>query len=43
MADITAFAALSLADFIKIDVPDTCTHLKAWRARVAARPSIAAA
>ncbi len=43
MADITAFAALSLADFIKIDVPETCTHLKAWRARVAARPSIAAA
>jgi glutathione S-transferase len=43
MVDITAFAGLSLADFLKIDVPDTLTHLKAWRTRVAARPSIAAA
>ncbi|CAB3783641.1 glutathione S-transferase family protein [Pararobbsia alpina] len=42
MVDITAFAGLGLADFLKIDVPDTLTNLQAWRARVAARPSIAA-
>jgi glutathione S-transferase len=43
MVDITAFAGLSLADFLKIEVPDTLTNLKDWRARVGARPSIAAA
>jgi glutathione S-transferase len=43
MVDITAFAGLYLADFIKIEIPEALTHLKAWRARVAARPSIAAA
>jgi glutathione S-transferase len=40
MADITAFAGLGFADFAKIDIPADCTHLKAWRARVAERPSI---
>jgi glutathione S-transferase len=40
MADITAFAGLAFADFAKIDVPATCSHLKAWRAKVAMRPSI---
>lgn len=40
MADITAFAGLAFADFAKIDVPDECTHLAAWRDRVAQRPSI---
>jgi glutathione S-transferase len=39
----TAFAGLSLADFLKIEVPDTLTNLKDWRARVGARPSVAAA
>jgi glutathione S-transferase len=43
MADITAFAGMSLADFLKIEVPETLTNLKAWLARVAARPSISAA
>jgi glutathione S-transferase len=43
MADITAFAGLAFGDFAKITVPDSCTHLKRWRAQVAARPSIAAA
>jgi glutathione S-transferase len=43
MADITAFAGLSIADAVKIDVPADLVHLKAWRARVAARPSISAA
>ncbi len=41
MADITAFAGLIFADFAQIDVPDDCTHLKAWRERVASRPSVA--
>ena len=43
MADITAFAGLIFADFAKIDIPADLTHLKAWRARVALRPSIAQA
>ena len=43
MADITAFCGMSLADFLKIEVPDALTNLKSWRERVAARPSIAAA
>ena len=42
MADITAFAGLIFADFAKIDVPAECTNLKAWRERVASRPSAAA-
>ena len=41
IADITAFAGLAFADFAKVDIPETLTHLNAWRARVAARPSIA--
>ncbi len=41
MADITAFAGLAFADFAKVAVPESLTHLQAWRANVAARPSIA--
>jgi glutathione S-transferase len=41
IADITAFAGLVFADFAKIDIPVACASLKAWRAKVAARPSIA--
>jgi len=41
-ADITAFAGLAFADFAKVEIPDNLRHLKAWRERVAARPSIAA-
>jgi glutathione S-transferase len=41
MADITAFAALAFADLVKIDLPLRCDSLKAWRAHVGARPSIA--
>ena len=41
MADITAFAGLSFADFAKVEVPENLTNLIAWRAKVAARPSIA--
>ena len=41
MADITAFAGLAFADFAQIEIPEDCGHLQAWRAKVAARPSIA--
>jgi glutathione S-transferase len=43
MVDITAFAGLSFADFANIAVPADLRHLKDWRKRVAARPSVAAA
>jgi glutathione S-transferase len=43
VADITAFAGLAFADFAKIDVPEDLMHLKAWRVRVAQRPSVAQA
>jgi len=41
IADITAFAGLAFADFAKVDIPESLSHLTAWRAKVAARPSIA--
>jgi glutathione S-transferase len=41
MADITAFAGLAFADFSKIAMPADCTHLYAWRDKLAKRPSIA--
>ena len=41
VADITAFAGLAFADFAKVDIPESLTNLTAWRAKVAARPSIA--
>lgn len=41
MADITAFAGLGFADFAKLEIPDECANLKAWRSRIAARPSVA--
>lgn len=41
MADITAFAGLAFADFARVDIPAELSNLHAWRARVAARPSIA--
>ena len=41
VADITAFAGLAFAAFAEIDVPADLTNLRAWRARVAQRPSIA--
>ncbi len=40
MADITAFAGLAFADFARIDIPESCTNLLAWREKVAARPSV---
>jgi glutathione S-transferase len=41
MADITAFAGLAYADIASIEVPADLVRLKAWRARVAERPSVA--
>jgi glutathione S-transferase len=43
MADITAFAGIAYVDIAKIEMPAGLAALHAWRARVAARPSIAAA
>lgn len=43
VADITAMAGLAFADFVTIDIPDGCANLRAWRARVSARPSAAVA
>ena len=41
MADITAFAGLLYADIVKLEIPSDLTRLKAWRARISERPSIA--
>lgn len=41
MPDITAFAGLVFADIAKIDVPADLKNLRAWRARVAERRSVA--
>jgi glutathione S-transferase len=43
MADITAFAGLVVFDFLGLEIPADLEHLKAWRARVAERPSVRAA
>lgn len=40
VADITAFAGLAYADIGKIETPSVLKNLKAWRARIAERPSI---
>ncbi|MEO1029167.1 MAG: glutathione S-transferase, partial [Pseudomonadota bacterium] len=42
MADITLFAGLAFADFAGIGVPEEFTNLRAWRNRIAERPSVAA-
>ena len=41
VADITAYAGLVFADFAKVEIPENLGNLRAWRAKVAARPSIA--
>lgn len=43
VADITAMAGFAFADFVALDIPDSCAHLLGWRARVSARPSAALA
>ena len=42
VADITAVAGLAFAGFAEIAIPEECTALRAWQARVAQRPSLAA-
>jgi glutathione S-transferase len=42
MADITAFAGINLFDYLGLAIPADLANLKAWRARVAERPSIGA-
>jgi len=41
IADITGFAGLLFADFMKIDIPESLKVLKDWRVRISERPSIA--
>jgi glutathione S-transferase len=41
VVDITLFVGLSFADFADVAIPSTLTHLLAWRARMAQRPSMA--
>ncbi len=41
MADITVFAGLAFADFAGVEIAGELKNLTAWRAKVAARPSIA--
>ena len=43
MADITAFAGLLFADIAKIAIPADLENLRAWRGRIAERPSVAQA
>lgn len=42
IADITAYMGLVFADFAKVNIPESLSNLTAWRAKVAARPSVAA-
>ena len=40
--DITALVTVDFAGWIKLPIPDECTHLRRWHKAVAARPSAAA-
>ncbi|MDR3511275.1 MAG: glutathione S-transferase family protein [Caulobacteraceae bacterium] len=42
VADICALSTVDFAHWIGLDIPDDCERLKAWRERVAARPSASA-
>ncbi len=39
VADITTLIAVDFARWVKLSVPETCDHLRRWRAQVSARPS----
>ena len=39
MADICLLSTVDFANWIGLEVPDDCAHLKAWHQRVTARPS----
>ncbi len=43
VADITAMAGFTFAQIVGLELPESCPKLKAWQARVAARPSAAMA
>ena len=42
VADITMLCTVDFGSFIGLCIPDDCANLKAWHARVSARPSAAA-
>lgn len=42
MADALLLTVIDFAKFIDIEMPDDCSRLRAWHARVSARPSAAA-
>jgi glutathione S-transferase len=42
IADITALVTVDFAGWIKLPIPDECTHLQRWHKAIAARPSAAA-
>jgi glutathione S-transferase len=42
IADITALVTVDFAGWIKLSIPNECTHLHRWHKAVAARPSAAA-
>lgn len=42
VADITMLCTVDFGSFIGLGIPDDCANLKAWHARVSARPSAAA-
>jgi glutathione S-transferase len=39
IADITALVTVDFAGWIKLRIPDDCSHLRRWYDTVAARPS----
>jgi glutathione S-transferase len=39
IADITAVVSVDFARWIRLTVPDECSHLRRWHAEVSARPS----
>ena len=42
MADIVLLCGIDFARFVEMDMPDDAKHLRAWHARVSARPSAGA-
>lgn len=42
MADIVLLCGIDFASFVEMDMPDDAQHLRAWHARVSARPSASA-
>jgi len=42
MADIVLLCGIDFARFVEMDMPDDAKHLRAWHARISARPSAGA-